>query len=163
MPEFFGKRFGSENLKIAASIITFIFMIPYTASLYNGLSRLFGMAFNIDYSICVVVMAILTGISVAFIHLANVIALLVKLCTGQPVAPAVQTFAGFLLFVFVMGWFTAIASAALTPKGRRPGLMPVVTFPLFSLVLSASVLVTLVFPTRRWKPIPHGTRSEPAD
>ena len=64
MPEFFGKRFGSENLKIAASIITFIFMIPYTASLYNGLSRLFGMAFNIDYSICVVVMAVLTGIYV---------------------------------------------------------------------------------------------------
>ena len=64
MPEFFGKRFGNENLKIAASIITFIFMIPYTASLYNGLSRLFGMAFNIDYSICVVVMAVLTGIYV---------------------------------------------------------------------------------------------------
>ena len=64
MPEFFGKRFGNENLKIAASIITFIFMIPYTASLYNGLSRLFGMAFNIDYSICVVAMAVLTGIYV---------------------------------------------------------------------------------------------------
>ena len=64
MPEFFGKRFGSENLKIAASIITFIFMIPYTASLYNGLSRLFGMAFNIDYSICVIAMAVLTGIYV---------------------------------------------------------------------------------------------------
>ena len=64
MPEFFGKRFGSDRLKIAASIITFIFMIPYTASLYNGLSRLFGMAFNIDYSICVVAMAVLTGIYV---------------------------------------------------------------------------------------------------
>ena len=64
MPEFFGKRFGSDRLKIAASIITFIFMIPYTASLSNGLSRLFGMAFNIDYSICVVAMAVLTGIYV---------------------------------------------------------------------------------------------------
>ncbi|MBQ9264890.1 MAG: sodium:solute symporter [Clostridia bacterium] len=64
MPEFFGKRFGSKALKIAASAIIFIFLIPYTASLYNGLSRLFGMAFNIDYSICVVVMAILTGIYV---------------------------------------------------------------------------------------------------
>ena len=39
-------------------------MIPYTASLYNGLSRLFGMAFHIDYSICVIVMAVLTGIYV---------------------------------------------------------------------------------------------------
>ena len=64
MPEFFGKRFGSDALKIAASAIVFIFLVPYTASLYNGLSRLFEMAFNIDYSICVVVMAILTGVYV---------------------------------------------------------------------------------------------------
>lgn len=64
MPEFFGKRFDSRALKIAASVIIFIFLIPYTASLYNGLSRLFGMAFNIDYSVCVIVMAVLTGIYV---------------------------------------------------------------------------------------------------
>lgn len=64
MPQFFASRFGGRSLKIAASVITFIFLIPYTASLYNGLSRLFGMAFNIDYSICVIVMAVLTGIYV---------------------------------------------------------------------------------------------------
>ena len=64
MPQFFAARFGSDSLKIAAAIITFIFLIPYTASLYNGLSRLFGMAFSIDYSICVVAMAVLTGIYV---------------------------------------------------------------------------------------------------
>ena len=64
MPEFFGKRFGSRSLKISASIIIFIFLIPYTASLYNGLSRLFGMAFDIDYAVCVVVMAVLTGVYV---------------------------------------------------------------------------------------------------
>ena len=64
MPEFFAKRFHSHSLRIAASAVTFIFLIPYTASLYNGLSRLFGMAFNIDYSVCVIVMAILTGIYV---------------------------------------------------------------------------------------------------
>ncbi len=64
MPQFFEARFGSSSLKVAASVITFIFLIPYTASLYNGLSRLFGMAFNIDYSICVVVMAILTAVYV---------------------------------------------------------------------------------------------------
>ena len=64
MPEFFGRRFDSHALKIGASVITFIFLIPYTASLYNGLSRLFGMAFNMDYTVCIVVMAILTGIYV---------------------------------------------------------------------------------------------------
>lgn len=64
MPEFFGKRYGSRALKVGASAIVFVFLIPYTASLYNGLSRLFGMAFNIDYSVCVIVMAVLTGIYV---------------------------------------------------------------------------------------------------
>ncbi|MGI6027802.1 MAG: sodium:solute symporter family protein [Candidatus Heteroscillospira sp.] len=64
MPQFFGKRFDSPALKIAASVIIFIFLIPYTASLYNGLSRLFGMAFNIDYSVCVLVMAALTAVYV---------------------------------------------------------------------------------------------------
>ncbi|MDD6402157.1 MAG: sodium:solute symporter, partial [Lachnospiraceae bacterium] len=64
MPEFFGQRFDSKFLKILASIIVFIFLIPYTASLYNGLSRLFGMAFNLDYTVCIVVMAVLTGVYV---------------------------------------------------------------------------------------------------
>ena len=64
MPEFFGKRFESQSLKLCASAIIFIFLIPYTASLYNGLSRLFAMAFSIDYSVCVVVMAVLTAVYV---------------------------------------------------------------------------------------------------
>ncbi len=65
MPDFFGARYGSKGLKIAASMITFLFLIPYTASLYNGLSRLFSMAFNgVDYSVCVIIMAVLTGIYV---------------------------------------------------------------------------------------------------
>lgn len=64
MPDFFGKRFMSTPLKVVASIIVFIFLIPYTASLYNGLSRLFETAFGIDYVWCVLVMALLTGIYV---------------------------------------------------------------------------------------------------
>ncbi len=64
MPDFFGQRFNSTALKVAASVIVFIFLIPYTASLYNGLSRLFGMAFGVDYTWCVLGMAILTAIYV---------------------------------------------------------------------------------------------------
>lgn len=64
MPEFFGKRFSSKGLKIGASIITFIFLIPYTASLYNGLSRLFEMAFGIPYVWCIIAMSVLTGVYV---------------------------------------------------------------------------------------------------
>ena len=64
MPKFFESRFSSRPLKIMSAVIIFIFLIPYTASLYNGLSRLFAMAFNIDYSVCVIIMAVLTGIYV---------------------------------------------------------------------------------------------------
>lgn len=64
MPDFFGSRFESKSLKIAASAISFVFLVPYTASVYNGLSRLFGMAFNIPYAICVIVMALFTAVYV---------------------------------------------------------------------------------------------------
>jgi len=64
MPEFFGTRYMSTALKIAASIVVFIFLIPYTASLYNGLSRLFAMAFGIDFVYCILAMAILTAVYV---------------------------------------------------------------------------------------------------
>ena len=64
MPQFFEKRFDSKTLKLLSSLIIFVFLIPYTASLYNGLSRLFGMAFDVDYTVCIVVMAILTAVYV---------------------------------------------------------------------------------------------------
>ena len=66
MPDFFGKRFNSKSLKIAASVIVFIFLIPYTASLYNGLSSLFGLVFDIPYWVVIAVMAVLTGVYVIF-------------------------------------------------------------------------------------------------
>ncbi len=66
MPDFFQKRYNSGGLKIAASVIVFVFLIPYTASLYNGLSSLFGIAFNIPYWVCIVAMAVLTGLYVIF-------------------------------------------------------------------------------------------------
>lgn len=64
MPDFFGERYDSKALKIMASVIVFIFLIPYTASVYNGLSRLFEMAFHIPYTWCVVAMALFTAVYV---------------------------------------------------------------------------------------------------
>jgi SSS family solute:Na+ symporter/sodium/proline symporter len=64
MPEFFGARYNSRSLRIAAAAIIFIFLIPYTASVYNGLSRLFNMAFAIPYEYAIVAMALLTCIYV---------------------------------------------------------------------------------------------------
>ena len=61
MPDYFGKRFGDQKLKIAASVIVFIFLIPYTASLYKGLGSLFAMAFDIPDWVCIVIMAAVTA------------------------------------------------------------------------------------------------------
>lgn len=64
MPEFFEKRYNSKSLKIAASLIVFIFLIPYTASVYNGLSRLFESSLGIPYIWCIIIMAVFTAIYV---------------------------------------------------------------------------------------------------
>ena len=99
MPDFFGKRFKSDALKIVASIICFVFLIPYTASLYNGLSRLFGMAFDIDYSLCVIFMAVLTGIYVV---------------AGGYMATAINDFIQGIIMLFGI---TAVVLAVLASKG----------------------------------------------
>lgn len=67
MPEYFEHRFGSKALKTAAAAIVFIFLIPYTASVYNGLSRLFGMVFDLGengYMYIIFAMALLSAIYV---------------------------------------------------------------------------------------------------
>lgn len=66
MPDFFEKRYDSSKLKVLASFIVFVFLIPYTASLYNGLSSLFNNVFAVPYWAVVVIMAVLTGIYVIF-------------------------------------------------------------------------------------------------
>jgi len=99
MPEFFGRRYDSKALKIGASAIVFIFLIPYTASLYNGLSRLFGMAFNIDYTVCVIVMAVLTGIYVI---------------AGGYMATAIND---FIQGIIMIGGIIAVIAAVLSQNG----------------------------------------------
>ena len=103
MPEFFEKRYLSKNLKIVAAVIIFVFMIPYTASLYNGLSRLFSMAFSIDYSVCIVVMALLTAVYVI---------------VGGYMATAVNDFIQGIIMLFGI---VAIIAAVLSQNGGLMG------------------------------------------
>ncbi len=99
MPEYFGTRYDSKALKIAASLIAFVFLIPYTASLYNGLSRLFEMAFGIDYIYCIIIMAVLTGIYVI---------------AGGYMATAVNDFIqGIIMLIGIV----AVVAAVLMTKG----------------------------------------------
>jgi len=62
MPEFFEKRYDSKGLKVFSALIIFVFLVPYSASVYAGLSYLFESIFNIPYVYCMLFMAVLTGI-----------------------------------------------------------------------------------------------------
>ena len=64
MPDFFGIRYDSQNLRIVASVIAFVFLIPYTAGVYKGISTLFEMGFGIPYIYCAITMALLTAVYV---------------------------------------------------------------------------------------------------
>lgn len=103
MPDFFEKRYGSRAIKLVSSIIIFVFLVPYTASVYKGLGNLFAMAFDIPVSVCLIVMAVITAFYVI---------------AGGYLATAVSNFvqglimlAGILLVIFFVlkgsGGFTA--------------------------------------------------------
>ena len=64
MPDFFGTRFQSQSLRVVASVIAFVFLIPYTAGVYKGISTLFEMGFGVPYEYCVIIMALLTALYV---------------------------------------------------------------------------------------------------
>lgn len=69
MPDFFEKRFGSSALKTASAAIVFIFLIPYTASVYNGLSRLFGMVFDLGENGPTLIIVLMAVLSAAYVTL----------------------------------------------------------------------------------------------
>lgn len=99
MPEYFEKRYDSPILKLISSIIIFIFLIPYTASLYNGLSSLFNIAFNIPYWVIIVAMALLTAVYVIF---------------GGYMATAIND---FIQGIIMLGGIVAVIAALLAANG----------------------------------------------
>lgn len=62
MPEFLERRYDSNALKIFAAAVIFIFMVPYSASVFMGLSYVFEGVFNIPYNYILVFMAVITAI-----------------------------------------------------------------------------------------------------
>lgn len=62
IPGFFEKRYQAKWMKLFASVIIFIFLIPYSASVYKGLGTMFRMALGIDYTWCVIGIAALAAL-----------------------------------------------------------------------------------------------------
>lgn len=123
MPDYFGKRFDSNALRVTAAVISFVFLIPYTASVYNGLSRLFEMAFDVPYTVCVVVMAALTCVYVilggymataindfvqGIIMLVGIVAVIASVLNGQ---------GGFMQAVFKLSEIPSDISVTMGQQG----------------------------------------------
>lgn len=147
MPEFFEKRYSSKALKIVTAIIIFIFLVPYSASVYQGLSYLLvktiaeplqaSLGITISFQACMLVMAVLTG---------------AYLLLGGYVATAINDFiqgiimlAGLILIVFFVLNHENVGglSEGISRLSQVPGTEGVLTKPFGPLPLNLLALVTL--------------------
>lgn len=62
MPQMFQQRYNSKGMKVFAAIVIFIFMIPYSASVYSGLSYLCERVLNVNYILAMAVIALISAV-----------------------------------------------------------------------------------------------------
>jgi solute:Na+ symporter, SSS family len=62
MPEFFESRFEAPRMKIFSALIIFIFLVPYSASVFKGLGHVFESSFGISFDVALITMTVITGI-----------------------------------------------------------------------------------------------------
>jgi SSS family solute:Na+ symporter len=62
MPEFLQARYGAAYLKPLAALVIFIFLVPYSASVFKGLGHLFEAVFGIPYDLALLLMIGFTGL-----------------------------------------------------------------------------------------------------
>ncbi len=62
MPEFLRARYDSAPLQVISAVIVFVFLVPYSASVYMGLSYLFQKTLGLQYNEALIFLAALTGV-----------------------------------------------------------------------------------------------------
>ncbi len=62
MPEFLQARYGGKYIKIIAAMVIFMFLLPYSASVFKGLGYLFEVNFNISFEIALLIIMAITAI-----------------------------------------------------------------------------------------------------
>lgn len=128
MPEFFGERFGSTYLKLASSIVIFVFLLPYCASVFKGLGHLFETQFNMPYDFALLLMVGVTGI---YLVLGGYLAI-----TINDAIQGVVMIGGAIAMVWILngqaGGLDAAATVAAkyaqhVPEARQPSLLLIVS------------------------------------
>lgn len=62
MPEFLEARYGSEHIKMISAVLIFIFLLPYSASVFKGLGHLFESTFKISFDLALIILVVITGV-----------------------------------------------------------------------------------------------------
>lgn len=120
MPEFLAKRYDSQFLKIAGALVVFLFLVPYSASVYMGLSFLVEAYTSIPYEWVLAFLAGLTGI---YIIMGGYFALTVTdLIRG--VVELVGVCIMVLFLAHAAGGFGHATSQLLSDPSCAPGLHP---------------------------------------
>lgn len=129
MPEFLQERFEAKYLKMFAALIIFVFLLPYSASVFKGLGHLFEANFNISYDLALLIMIGITGL---YLILGGYFAItLTDFIQGMVMLVG----ASFLIAVLTAkagGFSQAIALAAQKysehiPADRQPGLLMLIS------------------------------------
>lgn len=64
MPQLFEKSFGSRSMKLFSAIVIFVFLMPYSASVYKGLTSVCSVLLGIDELVCMIVIAAVSALLV---------------------------------------------------------------------------------------------------
>ncbi len=62
MPEFLEARYGSDHMKMISAVLIFVFLLPYSASVFKGLGHLFESSFGISYDFALIILVGITGL-----------------------------------------------------------------------------------------------------
>jgi SSS family solute:Na+ symporter len=135
MPEFFQERYQGRYLKMATAVIIFVFLLPYSASVFKGLGHLFEVNFNISYDIALLIMILITGI---YLILGGYFAITLT----DFVQGLIMLVGAFVMVVVLIGQAGGLTSSVATimekysthvPAEKQPGF-----FTIFSLVFMTS-------------------------
>lgn len=120
MPEFLESRYNSRFLKIAGALIIFLFLVPYSASVYQGLGYLVGMNTHVPYGYVLGFLAALTGV---YIIMGGYFALTVT----DLIRGIVELVGVLIMVVFLVnkvGGFSGATSQLLSNPAFAPALHP---------------------------------------
>jgi len=136
MSEFLQKRYNSKFLKLAGVVVIFIFMIPYSAAVFMGLSYLFEVSFNIDYWLALTIMGVFTA---TYIILGGY----KSMAMIDVIFGIIMVISVTILVIFTINNGGGLANITQTLKDINPKLTapvgPPGFFPLFSLVFLTAI------------------------